>query len=1172
MTTRRVSGLVGPITVGTALLAIGAYARTDQLFQALPPEDEDTSKPNSLPRVKDHVELVQSKPLRGSQTPGVTFNGRAAPTWPTSRYEDALAALPEVASSAPRGAGHVIARDLDNQDNHIDADDARIRQIGYARPIALPAFEIPIPDAIDLNLLAVDVPQISFIPRPALNGGVSTDPGKIAAVAAQPVTELAKPVSEVPPDSKEKALRSFNPTIASNNANVSLLVETSGGSGFSQRMVSTSAPLPDGDLLEKGSALPPKGFAPPVAPQERALFSETAISSQPDTELPSGEQQSTDFSPGKRVFPSDPQDPLFDYENELILQVRVKGVEATDTIVGYGTRDGVYLPLGELARILDLAIRVGDDGNYASGWFLSEDRSVEIDARERSMSLSGVGLSWPTRSLQAFEGEMFLRSDVFADLFPLEIEPDLRSQSVVITTLEPFPFEKRMQRDADRRLLAGRGATRVKEQWPREETPWVPLSLPFSDVDARVVSDSVKGTRGELDLRMSGDLAWMTAQGFLSVTTRDGVVAALVELGRRDVDADLLGPMRATEFQIGDVATQGMPLGLRGTAGRGGFVTNQKLNSASVFDQIELRGLLPDGYEVELYRNDILVASTSRGTNGQYEFAQVPVDYGLNIFRLVFYGPQGQRREEIKQISVGDGRISPGELEYSFGAVQRNVNLLGIEGPDFRPQDRYGEWQAIGQVSYGISQSLTGIASAAYFQDDGQDRWLATAGVRTGIASLAVRGDLGLTGDGGKAIGVGIGGRALGGAFTISHFEYRGNFIDELRTFGSDPLRRATDFDLNLSLGIPGILDGTVLPITARARRAEFADGRTQTSATIRGSLRVPGFIASNTLELSHNASPLGSNFIQLAGDFDLATFNRSSTQIRGTVGYRIAPDPSITLIGAEVDHAFDERTIVRGSAAYSLDGDALTLGASAIREFNRFTLAFDSQYSLDTQSYSVALRVGFSFGRDPLRRSIFVDSPNLASSGAFAARVYHDLDGDLRFGPGDLPLKGVGVAAFNTVSETDDAGLVRLSGLGNGNRVSIQVDPATLSDIYMAPASKGIEIVPRAGRFHVAEFPVLSLSEIEGTVSVRRDDGFSGVAGVRIGFENEAGEMEDWARTERGGYFFYERMKPGIYRVLLDPEQSDRYELCLASPDIVTVPPTGDVINLDLVLENCAK
>ncbi|WP_336139820.1 hypothetical protein, partial [Klebsiella pneumoniae] len=74
----------------------------------------------------------------------------------------------------------------------------------------------------------------------------------------------------------------------------------------------------------------------------------------------------------------------------------------------------------------------------------------------------------------------------------------------------------------------------------------------------------------------------------------------------------------------------------------------------------------------ELYRNNVLIDTATTPQDGQYRFLNIPVEFGLNVFRVVLYGPQGQRREVIRQISVGDGRLSPGEFRYGFGTVQRN--------------------------------------------------------------------------------------------------------------------------------------------------------------------------------------------------------------------------------------------------------------------------------------------------------------------------------------------------------------------------------------------------------------------------------------------------------------------------------------------------------------------
>lgn len=877
-----------------------------------------------------------------------------------------------------------------------------------------------------------------------------------------------------------------------------------------------------------------------------------------------------DFSPGRQTFPVRAGEPAFTYEDELILQFQVAGISVNDTIIAYGNRDGVYLPLGELGRILDLAIRVSDDGHYASGWFLSEDRTLTIDLRNGTLTTAaGTRPILPGYAV-AFDGEMFLRAEAFGDLLPLTVATDLRAQRIVVTTLEPFPFEERMRRENARARLNARNALPDQREWPREETPYLPFSIPMADIELRGVSDTARGTRAEGDLRLAGDLAWMTAQSYLSTTTRDGLVAALLELGRKDPDGDLLGPIQATEFQLGDVSTTSMVLGLRGTAGRGAYVTNQPFESVSVFDRIDVRGVLPDGYEVELYRNDILLGSTRDAVNGQYEFLQVPVDYGLNVFRLVFYGPQGQRREEVRRVSVGDGRLAQGQLVYSLGAIQRGVNLLGVTGPDFRPGDRYGDWQSVAELAYGVTPGLTAVASAALFEDTGANRWIGGMGLRSGIGGYALRADAGLSDGGGHAVGLGVGGRALNGAFTLSHFEYGGGFIDETHAFTSEPLRRATELDFNTSLNVGGVVSATYLPITFRGRHLEFANGQKQTNASLRSSMRLPGMITSNTFEFSRNASPVSSTVTQLFGNFDLATFSQSDTQLRGSLGYRISPNPRVTTVTAEANHALDDKTVVRGSAAYSFMGDEVSLGLSAIREFERFTLALDGRYSVREGDYSVALRLGFSLGHDPKRNRVFLHRPGLASSGAVSVRVFQDVDGDGVFGTPDKRLPEVGLAVHNNSATTNADGFAMLGELGDGNRVSVQIDQSTLPDLLMAPVNPGIEIIPRAGRIHQTDFPIVELSEVEGSVTFVDEGSGRGVSGLRLQLVDRNGEAQHFVRTERGGYYFFEQVKPGIYAITIDPEQAQRLGICLSEAEQVTVLPTGDIISRDLKVRAC--
>jgi hypothetical protein len=70
-------------------------------------------------------------------------------------------------------------------------------------------------------------------------------------------------------------------------------------------------------------------------------------------------------------------------------------------------------------------------------------------------------------------------------------------------------------------------------------------------------------------------------------------------------------------------------------------VSSFPLQLQSQFDRQSFRGELPPGWEVELYRGAELLAYAQSRADGLYEFLDVPLLFGLNVFRLELYGPQG---------------------------------------------------------------------------------------------------------------------------------------------------------------------------------------------------------------------------------------------------------------------------------------------------------------------------------------------------------------------------------------------------------------------------------------------------------------------------------------------------------------------------------------------------
>ncbi|WP_227711229.1 MSCRAMM family protein [Novosphingobium ovatum] len=835
--------------------------------------------------------------------------------------------------------------------------------------------------------------------------------------------------------------------------------------------------------------------------------------------------------------------------DELILEIQTVNREMSDTLTGYGLRSGLYLPFSDMVRFLDLSITVSDDGHYASGWFLRQNRTLQINLRQGVMVIMGKEIALKPGDATAFNGEMYLKAEKFEELFPMTLKIDMRSALITVTTKELFPFQEKLAREAARERLSGqsKGSGPV---FPRQTTPYRGLTFPIFDVEWRAQTDGESGPRTDFDLHASGDLAFMTARTYVATSTQGGLTGASVQIGRRDPTARLLGPLHATEFQAGDIGTASLPLGLRGISGRGAYVTNTPLEQASVFDKIDFRGELPKDYEVELYRNDQLVGSTREQVNGQYEFLQVPVDFGINVFRLVFYGPLGQRREEVRRISVGDGRIQPGKLIYYFGSVEREMSVAGIRNAKATLSADYGAYRHEAILQYGLARWLTVVASGAMYRSEGADRWLTTAGLRTGIGNLAIKLDAGMDNTGGTAGVIGLGGRLLGVSYVGSHAIYQGGFIDEMRSSGSQRLSSVTQLDLNRTFKIAG----HNLPTMLSLQRLRFTSGQEQIAATLRQSTMIERFMVSNTLNMAASASPgLGSS-MQMNGAMDISTLTGRTTQYRATVQYSVVPTPKLNAIGLEMDRPIADNFTVKAAASHVLASGQSSVGLSGSRRFGPLSLSVESSYAFPRQAYTVGLRLGFSFGRNPLSQRMFVERPGLSNSGAVAVSAFRDENGNQTQDEGE---QQIGKVTFFTGTQqvtSTDKGEALMGGIGDGNRTAVKIDATTLPDISMAPSSVGYEILPRAGRIHITRFAIQHLSEIEGKAMFSDGTRRRGVSGVTLFLMDMSGKRVAKVRTEGDGFFLFELLKPGEYRIEISPDQARNLKIRMAGEYRVVV------------------
>ena len=131
--------------------------------------------------------------------------------------------------------------------------------------------------------------------------------------------------------------------------------------------------------------------------------------------------------------------PLFTADDLLLLEVRLGDVVLTEALGAYSSRAGVYLPLGELARLLDFAIMVDPPERSATGWFLAPTRTFTLDLNQRVAQVEDRQVPLGVTDATLLDDEIYVRADVLGKLLPLGFDANA-AQRIAAHDHDPGAF------------------------------------------------------------------------------------------------------------------------------------------------------------------------------------------------------------------------------------------------------------------------------------------------------------------------------------------------------------------------------------------------------------------------------------------------------------------------------------------------------------------------------------------------------------------------------------------------------------------------------------------------------------------------------------------------------------------------------------------------------------
>ena len=808
-----------------------------------------------------------------------------------------------------------------------------------------------------------------------------------------------------------------------------------------------------------------------------------------------------------------------DPEEQYLLDVRLRANRLGDGVRAYPTPEGACIVFGDFLTTLDVPLKIDLEAQRASGWAFNEDNPVDIDRAAGTATINGNRKSIATSDIREVPEGWCIDSAALSQWFGLDVDANMAGAVLRLESEAKLPVELAVERRKRAERLAARADFNI-EELPQVKLPYRMWRTPALDV---VVSAGAAYSDGgvEVDrsaaIYASGEFAKMSFDARVATRNRGIGESVRVRAYRSDPGGGLLGPLGATHLEVGDLVHGSNGIGTSVGSGRGLLVTNRPLRRLANFDRVSFEGELPAGWDAELYRNGQLLAFAATTPDGRYRFEDIELQYGENEVEIVLYGPQGQIRRRHENVLVGDQQIPPGKTWYFASASQPDREVLSF-GHDTEP---YIDAQATIAVDHGIDQKTSaGLLAQTLLLEDETVSWVEGT-VRRTVGNALVEASVRYNSRG----GYGLRGRAVGEvgpvSLGLSSEIHRGPSVDDRQ----QQLRG----DHSLSASIPITIGDRRVPLTARARVQDFADGSRAISAGGRFSLGV-GRLNLGT-EIDWTRSGINRPGVKPRDQIEARLVGAGRVgpvRLQGTTDFDL-DDLRLERAGVSAFWSGGENVAWDAGLAFEPRIDRVRARVSHVRRFDWASVALTAEAASDG---SVAAGINLAFSLDTPNGSFRPTSKTLARNGSLKARIFRD-DNANGIRDADEPYQpGVAIVAGRQVSDTvtNDEGELILAGLPTHVPIAIGIDHDSLGDPSLTPMNALKVMVPRPGVTGEIDIPLVGAGLVEGTLV----NPTGPVEGVELILLDRTGSIVARTRSDFDGYFLFEGVAYGNYRLAL--------------------------------------
>tara|TARA_R110002167_G_scaffold348055_2_gene559220 strand:- start:659 stop:3790 length:3132 start_codon:yes stop_codon:yes gene_type:complete len=843
---------------------------------------------------------------------------------------------------------------------------------------------------------------------------------------------------------------------------------------------------------------------------------------------------------------------------ELIMSVFVDKLYLAD-VFGYKSKNGAKISLQNLFEILDFPISIDMTARHANGWFIREEQVFEFDFfndnslnSSASVVINGDVYSVPADDFFIRDNQIYVEGSILSKWFSLNVTYDFSDLRLDFSPAEPLPVQLRLARE--NKVITSKRTNLPAMPW--KESSYQMLSSPM--LDAQILHSTSNRENSDFthySILGSHDLAYMNTEYFVAGRLQGGLSDARLKFSK-EIEQGIFGFLPEGYIEIGDINNVSINSEFKGGLNRG-LVFSKKLREVKNNQIININGDIQPGWDIELYQNNILIAKQTSVQSGRYEFNNIDLIFGNNNFEIISYGPQGQVKREFKDVFIDSNALAEFEDDYAFSITQVGKSLLGVN--DELTSLEEGILFA-GTYGLGITDWLSlSVGQSSLLNDNGENEYSYSVGSSLNLYKrMLINANIDINQDSDISSYFTARTMWLGQSFFYSYDnqEYQNTDIfgtsekisdikQTLRMSGA--LLQAEKYRMNYNnlFYLRNNLDGS--ETTRLQNQISLSAGR----FSIQHSLDWQSISEQNFSDESLNG------FVQMQRNLG-PIFSRLS------LGYSLHPESKLDYVTTQFSWAILDNIQTDLELNYVPETDAYKGEVGVNWQNDNFSLSSNFSYN-DDDEWTLGLFLRFAFGYDIDQKSSFVDPFALARNGAMAVRVFEDINNDGLYQDEEPTIEGAKINATQSQRQanTGTDGIAYLTNLRNRVKTDIEIDKGTLGDPFLIPSSPGVSITPRKGFLEKIDYPVVTSSEIDGTIYVVDINGNERNLGyVPINLLNEKGETVAKTQSEYDGYYLFVDLIPGKYFVSVSTEYLKKHKLENANHLVINLTVQGDIIN----------